>query len=87
MKKKDYELIASAFYPLCTESVEGNVALSKEQKYGARVAAVRMANLLENNSSKFNRDKFLTACGIENKSELLANGQHDLLSEEDYIKD
>lgn len=65
MTKKDYELIASAFYPFCTEMADGNITLSKDEKQGARVVAIKMSTTLGAKDPKFDRNKFLIACGIE----------------------
>lgn len=66
MTKKDYELIATAFYPFCTDKADGNIACSKEEKYGVHVAAVKMAHVLQTQNPKFNINRFLKACGVGN---------------------
>lgn len=54
MTKKDYELIASV--------INKTFPLLDEQK---RKLVWDMADELEEQNSKFDRKKFLTACGIE----------------------
>lgn len=56
MTKKDYELIAGVLNDLSCELLEAGVY--------ERLAR-RFAGELHTNNPKFNWDKFLTACGIQ----------------------
>lgn len=72
MTKKDYELIASKIkqqldlrcrvaYP---KSNEGEL-IKNDAYFPLTALAEHMANALKNDNPKFDRDKFLQACGIE----------------------
>lgn len=56
MTKKDYELIADSL-----RTSYFNTHKSRD----VRLAIIDMADALQITNSKFNRDKFLKACGIE----------------------
>ena len=55
MHKKDYEVIASVFADFMGTSIGDE----------AKEIALTLSYDLERNSSKFDRDKFLTACGVK----------------------
>lgn len=55
MTKKDYELIARVLSYADQENWTDHIELIAEE----------FADELENDNPKFNRDMFLTACGIE----------------------
>lgn len=57
MSKKDYELIASVIYSLYLGHEDW-------RRSGEQVAS-RFADMLSEKNPKFNRSKFLQACGIE----------------------
>lgn len=57
MTKKDYELIASVIYSLYLGHENWN--------RNAEQVASRFADMLSEKNPKFNRSKFLQACGIE----------------------
>lgn len=65
MTKKDYELVASELF---TELANiGGVKM--QYNYGRadefRAIVYRLAVAFENNNDKFDKDKFLTACGVK----------------------
>jgi hypothetical protein len=61
MTKKDYELIAKAI----NWGVNGNTVVVDGDVHAI---IYNLANALENNNAKFDRDRFLTACGLPNIS-------------------
>lgn len=66
MTKKDYELIAGCF----RTDIEGwreesGPVYGQEAIDALTLNAVRLVNQLEKDNPKFDRDKFLQACGIE----------------------
>lgn len=69
MKKKHYELIASAFKQFNTidvpehESSFGE-AEADDVSYGGNRCARLLADAFERDNPKFNRAKFLQACGV-----------------------
>ena len=56
MTKKDYELIASVLRERLGDSYDNAYA---------RLLVKKMADVFEAHNPKFNRSKFLKACGIE----------------------
>lgn len=59
MTKKDYELIASVFFACYSDS-----ELYPDSNHVYRLA-LDMAEALQYQNNKFDREKFLTACGIK----------------------
>lgn len=59
MTKKDYELIAAAFAEARDEMADhpGRIA-------GSAQVARRLASALRSTNPRFDRDRFLTACGL-----------------------
>jgi len=57
MTKKDYELIATALVMTHTSAFNGTE--------GYKLTCEYMADELERDNPRFDRTKFLTACGIE----------------------
>lgn len=55
MTKKDYELIASA------------IAFSKLYNYSITKTSYELASRLASKNPRFNKEKFLQACGVEVK--------------------
>lgn len=76
MTKKDYEVIAGAInfcnYELRQHNGNGEVVA------GVTIVAEELASRLEKNNPRFNRERFLTACGIGTVHKF-SNGQkiHD----------
>lgn len=69
MTKKDYELIASAFkkdVDFLNETIEKQVKnrTFKDALSNVRTMANTMATVLEVDNPKFDRDRFLKACGV-----------------------
>lgn len=64
MTRKDYELIAGVFYKefldLGGDGRQYNMGRADEW----RTLAIMMANNLQLNNPRFNKDKFLRACGV-----------------------
>lgn len=60
MSKKHYELVAEAIREARADMVDYPVRVA-----GANQVARYIARYLRKNSSKFDRDKFLKACGID----------------------
>ena len=63
MTKKDYELIASLLNNYTNNDI-GGLMLTDEQITTARAISKALARELERQNNRFNRDKFLTACGV-----------------------
>lgn len=64
MTKKHYEAIADV---VCRINLEysGNTTIHKYVRTSNRVTARRLADYFATDNPRFDRDKFLTACGIE----------------------
>lgn len=64
MSKKDYELIAKAIYGSLIQScsLEWQDRFIEQHKITARHVAIA----LERSNPRFNRDKFMAACGVQN---------------------
>jgi hypothetical protein len=62
MTRKDYELIAKAIYGSLIQSK----SLDWQDLYAEqhRITARHIANALERSNPRFNRDKFMEACGV-----------------------
>lgn len=58
MTKKDYELIAASLY------IAWRSAKSDEERFGVVLARDNILATLQDNKPKFDRNKFLQACGI-----------------------
>lgn len=58
MTKKDYELIAGVFYGL-------NFGATDERRATTNMIAERLASALAQANHRFDRAKFLKACGLE----------------------
>lgn len=63
MTKKDYELIANGFYRARIINEKRNAKLFD----GINIAMMFVVDQLEANNPRFDRNKFLTACGIDNR--------------------
>lgn len=66
MTRKDYELIAAAFKR--TKPYLGGFSDSKLDQaalYGFKMAANTLASDLAAANPRFNRERFLTACGVD----------------------
>lgn len=77
MTKKDYELIAQSVRR--TRMVEGwdKNQLRKQAKMAAlRLVANDLAGSLYGDNPRFDRTKFLTACGIETEKPLTRTGKY-----------
>ena len=61
MIKKDYRLIALVIRD------RYDIAIDNEQRLLLRNLAYNMATMLGVDNPRFNRDKFLTACGVKNE--------------------
>lgn len=61
MLKKDYRLIALVIRD------RYDIAIDNEQRLLLRNLAYNMATMLAVDNPRFNRDKFLTACGVKNE--------------------
>jgi len=63
MTKKDYELIAKAIYGSLIQSgsLEAQDCFIKQYRDTARF----VANALQQDNSRFNRNKFMAACGVK----------------------
>lgn len=61
MFKKDYRLIALVIRD------RYDIAIDNEQRLLLRNLAYNMATMLAVDNPRFNRDKFLTACGVKNE--------------------
>lgn len=65
MTKKDYELIAEGLRELRESSKTQVYKATREQELADNKAtAVHLADKFEQDNPKFDRKKFLTACGI-----------------------
>lgn len=65
MTKKHYELIAHAVYEVYNYQKDSDGKGSRVIKQGAiRVTVENIAEALQRNNFNFNKDKFLTACGL-----------------------
>jgi len=62
MTKKDYELIAKAIYGSLIQS--GSLEWQDRFIEQHRITARHVANALERTNPRFNRDKFMDACGV-----------------------
>ena len=64
MTKKDYELVAKAIYGSLIQSgsLEWQDRFIEQHKITARHVAIA----LERSNPRFNRDKFMAACGVQN---------------------
>lgn len=62
MTRKDYELIAKAIYGSLIQSK----SLDWQDLYAEqhRITARHIANALERTNPRFDRERFLTACGV-----------------------
>lgn len=69
MRKKDYELIAGSL--AATKSWITSLNLQADVY---RIICENLANTLNRDDPKFNKDKFLTACGIEQSKPRLSLG-------------
>lgn len=71
MTKKDFELIADSFIErreaINDEGEAGNYTASefKFAHYTLDMHAIELANALATTNERFDRDKFLSACGVE----------------------
>lgn len=63
MTKKDYELIAQAF-----RAVTDVLDVSDDEYRGVREVAVAIALRLADNNPRFDRARFLAACGVEEEA-------------------
>jgi len=63
MTKKDYELIAGLLNNYTNNDI-GGLMLTDDQITTARAICKALANELRRNNDRFNKDKFLTACGV-----------------------
>ena len=75
MTKKDYELIARAIYrslisPRRKSPQSGS--LESQDKYADqhRLTAQHVANALERENPRFDRDRFIEACGVLTNTEV-----------------
>lgn len=66
MTKKDYELIGLAVQDSNKEFVEQKYERYGNHTYAANTIALNLADRLAYKDPKFNRTKFLQACGISN---------------------
>lgn len=65
MTRKDYSLIADAFSDaLRSTALEPVDPVLHSVHFGVACAAVKVAHVLAQNNERFNRDRFLTACGL-----------------------
>jgi len=63
MTRKDYELIAKAIYGsllIQSKSLDWQDLYAEQH----RITARHIANALERSNPRFNRDKFMEACGV-----------------------
>ena len=61
MTKKDYELIARAFYNQMTSTT----VFGTSEQLAIKGTAMLLSVYLAEQNPKFNRSKFLKACGLE----------------------
>jgi|DEB0MinimDraft_3_1074331.scaffolds.fasta_scaffold13059_5 hypothetical protein len=68
MSRKDYELIARAIYGSLIQSG----SLESQDKYADqhRLTARHVANALERTNPRFDRDRFIEACGVLTNTEV-----------------
>lgn len=67
MTKKDYELIAQTIRIFATEPEDFAGVFEDDQpadQYTVRIIAYRLAGELQIDNSRFDRERFLTACGF-----------------------
>ena len=62
MTRKDYELIAKAIADL--RNATGAV-MGEEFQHGAKQAAQYIASALASDNPRFDRERFLKACGVQ----------------------
>jgi len=62
MSKKDYELIAKAIYGSLIQS--GSLEWQERFTEQHRITARHIANALERTNPRYDRERFLTACGV-----------------------
>lgn len=66
MTRKDYELIAGALWRSNrAKSLIGNKVQRTAALQGIELVAIDLAATLANDNLRFDREKFLTACGID----------------------
>ena len=61
MTRKDYEVIASAWKAI-SATYRGDTSAEKAIHHSVQ----EIADSLERNNPRFNRDKFIAACGVQN---------------------
>jgi hypothetical protein len=64
MTRKDYELIARAFR-ITKETVRTDTLDPVMRTAGVNMAAKELAAALSRDNARFNRERFLQACGVE----------------------
>jgi hypothetical protein len=62
MIRKDYEAIAGALH---RTSMAVNIGKKKTADYAIRLAAVDLAATLAADNPRFDRERFLKACGVQ----------------------
>lgn len=65
MTKKDYELVASELFTELANIGGPKTQYNYGRVDGFRGIVYRLAVAFENNNDKFDKDKFLTACGVK----------------------
>ena len=62
MTRKDYELIAAAIH---RTGMASRIGKRKSAEQAIRLAAIDLAANLEHDNPRFDRNRFLKACGVE----------------------
>ena len=65
MTKKDYDLIATSIWR-AGYITDKNAFRQKAKEDIRRLIAINLASSLQNDNPKFNKDKFMQACGLLN---------------------
>jgi hypothetical protein len=63
MTRKDYVLIAESIKGAI--NYEGNFNENKDKAEALNYLALRLSSAFENDNPRFDRDRFLTACGVK----------------------
>lgn len=68
MRKKDYELIASSLHRckmVNCQQLEGNRVKREAKNAMLRLVATDLATTLKDDNPRFDRQKFMKACGLD----------------------
>lgn len=62
MTRKDYEVIAAAIH---RTGMAVKIGPKKSSEYALRLAAIDLAATMQNDNPRFDRARFLNACGVQ----------------------